>query len=242
MSEVFHFDVSAVMPTREDVLAAQGVPRNTELSPRVVALAEDALRLFEDLAQPKGVREDVSREAFAGIFEGEGQNAPDAALTGVLPEALRLALFAVTVGQPVCDEIQRLFDHNDPALGCMLDGVASVVAENMATVMAKEYQAEVVRDSKPRNALSVLPYSPGYCGWDTSGQRSLFVALGPEIIGITLNSSCLMQPLKSVSGVLVAAPPEDHEIEPSFSFCSSCLTQECRDRAQSARAGAGGGL
>jgi hypothetical protein len=119
----------------------------------------------------------------------------------------------------------------------MLDGVASAGAEHLSSVMAKRYEEIVISALKGHSTARVLPYSPGYCGWHISGQRRLFAALKPQTIGITLNSSCLMQPLKSVSGVLVAASPEDHDIEPAYSFCVDCTTQECRDRARSLSGG-----
>ncbi|MCX6843389.1 MAG: hypothetical protein NTX53_14035 [candidate division WOR-3 bacterium] len=75
-----------------------------------------------------------------------------------------------------------------------------------------------------------LRYSPGYCGWDITGQRQLFQALRPEEIGITLRESCLMEPLKSISGVLVAARPEVHRFDNTYPFCSACTTQTCRSR------------
>ncbi len=75
-----------------------------------------------------------------------------------------------------------------------------------------------------------LRYSPGYCGWDITGQRKLFRALRPEEVGVTLRESCLMEPLKSISGVLVAARPEDHRFDNTYPFCSACTTQTCRSR------------
>ncbi len=75
-----------------------------------------------------------------------------------------------------------------------------------------------------------LRYSPGYCGWDITGQRQLFRALRPEDIGITLRESCLMEPLKSISGVLVAARPEVHRFDNTYPFCTVCTTQTCRSR------------
>ena len=52
-------------------------------------------------------------------------------------------------------------------------------------------------------------------------------------IGIELSDSCLMSPLKSVSGVLVAGPAEIHDFENDFEFCLDCTTWECRDRIAS---------
>jgi hypothetical protein len=80
-----------------------------------------------------------------------------------------------------------------------------------------------------------LRYSPGYCGWDITGQRQLFQALRPEEIGITLRESCLMEPLKSISGVLVAARPEDHRFDNTYPFCSACTTKTCRSRTAEMR-------
>ncbi|MCK5274191.1 MAG: hypothetical protein KAR37_06065, partial [Alphaproteobacteria bacterium] len=71
---------------------------------------------------------------------------------------------------------------------------------------------------------------PGYCGWHVTGQRRLFDRLGADRIGVTLNSSCLMQPLKSVSGVLVIGPPSIHEFDNDFDFCALCSTYQCRSR------------
>jgi hypothetical protein len=79
----------------------------------------------------------------------------------------------------------------------------------------------------------VLPYSPGYCGWHITAQARLFEFLHPEDIGITLNSSYLMQPLKSVSGVLVAGKGEIHKFRPKFSFCADCKTHQCVERMAS---------
>ena len=42
-----------------------------------------------------------------------------------------------------------------------------------------------------------------------------------------------MQPLKSVSGVLVAADREAHDFDIDFDFCADCADQACRQRIQS---------
>ncbi|MCP4146820.1 MAG: hypothetical protein GY757_03625, partial [bacterium] len=79
-------------------------------------------------------------------------------------------------------------------------------------------------------SLRVLNYSPGYCGWHISGQRKLFDWLNPEAIGIRLNESYLMSPLKSISGVLTAGEASIHRFDNTFPFCAQCRTFSCRER------------
>ena len=65
--------------------------------------------------------------------------------------------------------------------------------------------------------------APIPCGWPTGGQRPLFTALRPEEIGVTLNESCLMSPIKSVSGVLFPS-------ESGFENCAVCPREGCQGR------------
>jgi hypothetical protein len=85
------------------------------------------------------------------------------------------------------------------------------------------------RISNPKDHY-VLSYSPGYCGWDISAQKKLFAYLQPKNIGIRLNDSYLMTPLKSVSGVLIDGKKEIHIFQNNFDFCESCKTHSCRER------------
>ena len=103
----------------------------------------------------------------------------------------------------------------------------------MAQIAARRFQAET--GAAPGTA--VLPYSPGYCGWNVTGQRALFAQLEPGELGLTLNESCLMYPVKSVSGVLVLAPIGAHGFSPAFPCCSTCTTLDCQERAAALTAG-----
>jgi hypothetical protein len=75
-----------------------------------------------------------------------------------------------------------------------------------------------------------MRFSPGYCGWHVTGQKKLFAALHPEEIDITLTPSCLMKPLKSISGVIIAGDMEIFRFDDSFAFCAECSTHVCRER------------
>ncbi|UCE26659.1 MAG: hypothetical protein JSW52_09965, partial [Candidatus Coatesbacteria bacterium] len=91
----------------------------------------------------------------------------------------------------------------------------------------------LAKNGKLSPESGVLRYSPGYCGWDISGQKKLFEYLKPNDVGITLRESYLMEPLKSVSGVIVAGPAEIHDFELNYPFCRDCVTKFCRDRIKS---------
>ncbi|HOC44037.1 MAG TPA: vitamin B12 dependent-methionine synthase activation domain-containing protein [Thermoanaerobaculales bacterium] len=226
MREVVRLEPAAVLPAAAGVLRSQGVPPGAALNGAVQELLEAALVAVRDLAEPVAVVEEVAAETFAAIYRGEGLNAHPTPLDEIVPRASRLWLFAGTVGARLSSEITRRFAGGDPAAAVMLDAAASEAAELL--VGRLEQQLAERATGRPRTA--VLAYSPGYCGWHVSGQRALFAALRPEEIGITLNESCLMEPLKSVSGVLVAGHPDIHDFDDDFPFCGECATRDCRLR------------
>jgi hypothetical protein len=233
MSEVTRFPAAAAIPHRGTVLAAQGIPSGAAVPERVAALVDQGFEIYSGLVDPVGIRVEISIEGFSAVYRGDGRNAARTPLEGIFPGARRLDLFAVTVGEAVCAEIRRRFGDGDPALGYSLDTIASAGAEALTEAMARGHQDELAHSGNAARDLRVLPYSPGYCGWHVSGQRKLFETLRPERIGISLNASCLMEPLKSVSGVLVAADREVHEFDIDYDFCVDCADQGCRERIRS---------
>jgi hypothetical protein len=220
---VLDLRLEELLPTPSGLLASRGLPAED----RFLDLAERARSEIRALGEPRGVREELAREEFVEVYRGEGDNDPHTPLDQVVPRADRLALFAVTLGNAVSEAVTTRFSDRDLALGWMLDAAASLAADTAADVMAADFAAACRHgNEKP----VVLPYSPGYCGWAVSGQRRLFARLQPVEVGITLNASCVMQPLKSVSGVLVAGPVEAHLFDNEFDCCASCTTRECEAR------------
>jgi len=230
---IIPLDSIRVAPHRDVALRRQGVPDDHKVSDLVEGLVGKAISLYESLAQPKGIIADISLSDFEEVFKGEGRNDLPAPLQGIVKKADGLALFAATVGDSVSAKIQDLFEENDPATACMLDGIASDRAETAATLLADAFLDSLLEQGEVDSEVRVLPYSPGYCGWHITGQEKLFAFLDPEQIDISLNASCLMSPIKSVSGVLVAGRPEIHDFENDFDFCFDCASWECRSRIAS---------
>ncbi|MFA5141266.1 MAG: vitamin B12 dependent-methionine synthase activation domain-containing protein [Elusimicrobiota bacterium] len=208
--------IALLLPTKDQVLSFQGVVGRA--TPKAAAVAQKAVERLGSLAAPVSVVEEVSAEEFSAIFQGEGLNEKPNPLEAVFFEPERVSLFAVTLGEPVCAEIGRLFGAGDYPLASALDAAASFAADRAAAWV--EGQAEMP-------GLKTLRYSPGYCGWHLSGQKSLFKRLKPESIGIRLNDSCLMSPIKSVSGVVVSAEASKHSVKPGYAFCKSCRNKTC---------------
>lgn len=233
MTRIISLEAIKLAPTRDTVLRTQGIPEGHQVSDQVEGLVEKAVALYGSLSQPRGVLSDIPVDDFQEVYEGDGQNEVPAPLPEIAGNAERLALFAVTLGEPVSQKINELFRTNDAALGCMLDGIASERAETAATLLGRTFLESLLQNGEADSGTRVLPYSPGYCGWHITGQRRLFAFLDPGRIDIELSDSCLMSPLKSVSGVLVAGPGEIHAFENDFDFCLDCATWECRERIAS---------
>ena len=224
------FAAGDVVPDAAIVLLRAGIPAGVEPSARTRRLLDEAERQFAALAEPRGIVTELPPAACADVVRGSGLNDPETVLDRVLPPADATALFAATLGEPLCARIGALTAGEDLPLGFVLDALASEAADGLAWRLGALWRARLVGAGRTGRATRVLPYSPGYCGWHLRGQEALFRALDPEPVGIALNASCLMSPLKSVSGVLVAADPEAHRFRPDFPFCASCTTHECRAR------------
>jgi len=226
MRTLLRFDPERVRPDPAAVWQLLGP--GSGRAQRHRALLSEAERILMELAAPAGLYQEITGTAFAEVFHGEGRNHPDAALARIFPLAEHLALFAATLGPAVSKKIQELFAAGDFVLGAVLDAAASAAAD-LAAARVEESFGGMLRAGGPVGAPTrlVRRYSPGYCGWDLTGQRRLFDALQPGEIGLALGESCLMEPLKSVSGVLLGGPPEIHRVERGFPYCGGCRSPQC---------------
>jgi hypothetical protein len=218
-------EITAPLETLAAALAPEGAAPGAA-SGRWSGLIEEAQRLFRSHAAPRGLLAEVTRETFADIYAGAGRNAPETPLAEIFPRAAHLALFAATIGAEVQRTLDELFASGEFPLAVLLDAAASEGADRAAAALERRYAAQCAGPE----AAAFLRYSPGYCGWDITGQRALFAALAPERIGITLRQSMLMEPLKSVSGVIVGGAPEIHRFAARYPFCAGCRTHGCRER------------
>ena len=231
MNGIIHFDLDSARPPREDVLAAQELPPAGALSPRLRGLLEEAFAEFDARAEPRAIAGELSLAELEEVLDGFDGPVEETVIGQIYPKGEAFALYVATLGTPLAERIRELFANNDLGRGWMLDAVASSGADRLSDLLAARFESELNGRGHPMSR--VLPYSPGYCGWTVSGQRKLFARLRPAEVGVTLNDSCLMTPIKSVSGVLVAGPGEIHRFRPDFAFCDDCRTRACGARMAS---------
>jgi hypothetical protein len=238
MARAVPIPVEETLPDARAMMESQGIPPGAASEKRTEDLARGALEAYRLKSRPAGIMAPISREEFGEIFEGDGRNHAESPVGPIAARADSLALFAVTLGEGIGAEISRLFREGDFAEGWMLDVAASEGAERAAQLLEERFRRGLI-EGRGDSRRGVLRFSPGYCGWDLSGQKALFRALGPAEIGLRLGDSFLMRPLKSISGVLVAGSLEIFEFEDAFAFCADCVSHECRERLRRLREGAG---
>ena len=101
----------------------------------------------------------------------------------------------------------------------MADAIGSVIAEACVTEVIKRLEKQIP-------LRHTYPYSPGYCGWNVKEQAALFQLLPENPCGVKLTDSCLMLPVKSVSGVIGLGD----EVENKPYGCAICMNKNCYKR------------
>ena len=143
-------------------------------------------------------------------------------VAGALRHAEHAAVFAATIGSSLEEWARAALHGEEPALGYIADAVGSAVAE----ALADRLHDHIAQQMERRGWLITNRYSPGYCNWSVAEQHALFALLPRQFCGITLGESALMQPVKSVSGIIGVGP----EVKYSDYLCNVCNMRDCTYR------------
>lgn len=142
-----------------------------------------------------------------------------------LPKILRKSdattILLVTAGRKVSEESRRLM-----AAGKMTQALAvSAVGSAMVVDLMKALTDKVYTEAQQRNYGITLRVGPGYTGWHLKDQSTLFSFYETDKIPITLNHGVMMEPEKSLLGMVGLNPGGKRapEIEP----CRICDLKGC---------------
>ena len=157
---------------------------------------------------------------------------PGKTITNQLKGSEALCWFVATAGQEFEAFQHRLTQEGDMVRVYLANEIGSIIAEKTADRMEDLLQEQLT----PKGLYRTNRYSPGYCGWKVSEQPVLFELFRPKDSAqncnvpptpcdIHLTDSCLMIPIKSVSGVIGIG----HNVHRRDYTCNLCgLSASCK--------------
>ena len=132
------------------------------------------------------------------------------------------ALFLVTAGPEPENLARSLLSEGNYLEGYIVDLVASTLVDQAA-----DQVEEQVRQLMHARGMQITNrYSPGYCSWDVKEQQKLFSLFPDGCCGIQLSSSSLMDPIKSISGIIGAGA----RVKYQEYTCEICPMKDCQFR------------
>lgn len=217
---------------RLEVLRYLGYPVDVTPRKQIADIINHWLVEAERLAAPQAIylvkpvieldRRRLCVQTAIGVTEFKG------AIGEFLGNSHSVAAFIATAGRALEQRASELLKESDNFGAMILNAVGAERAEAAEAVVINQLREQ---------ALSVglaptLPYSPGYCGMSLTEQQKLFSLFGGEInsetIGVTLTSDCLMQPIKTVSGLIGLG--EGNDAVTLSSPCERCELKSCNMR------------
>lgn len=190
-------DPVAIEPDRLELLRYVGYPRKAAQQRAIPEVVERNLELGLTYLHPKAMYSIYRVERHAPQELGLGTVTIRGKVASFLAAADRIAIFVATVGRKITDASQAASRGGDPVTGWVFDALGSYAAEATADVLSRH-----LRNQFPLARAVSERFSPGYCGIQLSEQSALFGLIDAATISITLQPTMLMQPTKSISGLL----------------------------------------
>lgn len=194
------------------------------------------IELIEEIL--KEAREVCTVKAEYAIFKDVSFDTPSKSVTidnitfnikkivfGQIKKSDSAALFICTAGEEIGKRSKNAMKERDFLKGYIYDLVGSEIAEGAADLMQNALEKHL--------SLSGLKitnrYSPGYCGWDVAEQHKLFQLMPDNSCGISLTDSALMEPIKSVSGIIgIGANVKTHSYTCQICDMNDCIYRKAR--------------
>jgi hypothetical protein len=140
-----------------------------------------------------------------------------------------LVLGLVTVGDQIERRVTELLGRGEASRALFLDAAGSAAAEEAARRLSVQ-----ILGGKTGAADDVAcRISPGYGRWPLAAQNALFARLPHDALGVSLNSSMMMVPRKSISFALWIGA--ERAPRSGLSGCDTCGLPQCRYRRSAER-------
>lgn len=141
-------------------------------------------------------------------------------IASLLANSTRFALFVCTAGKAFQAYQDELKEKNDLLDVFIADSIGSCIPEKAGDYMERMIEKEIGTE------LHTNRFSPGYCGWHLQSQEQLFRHLGGKPCGVELSDVYLMNPIKSISGIVGIGT---HVNQKAYG-CQYCELETCYKR------------
>jgi hypothetical protein len=138
---------------------------------------------------------------------------------GQLKKSDSVAIFLCTAGAEIGIRSKKAMKERDFLKGYIYDVVGSEIVEAAGDLMQADLERSVIGEGEKITNR----YSPGYCGWDVAEQHKLFQLLPSNWCGISLTPSALMDPVKSISGIIGIGK----DVKNNPYTCRMCDMKDC---------------
>jgi uncharacterized 2Fe-2S/4Fe-4S cluster protein (DUF4445 family) len=171
---------------------------------------------FNSLIAPKGMFTFTER---TDLFE----------LTEPVSKAKKILLAAVTLGAPIEDRIQLLFDEGEYLEAMMLD----VIADELLFTMSNEMYEEIIQACRPLGLKLSCRVSPGDDSFPMSYQKVIFDALKADLnLGLEMTKAYMLKPVKSMMYMYGADETFSNAL--FNQSCENCENSKCSFREDQA--------
>lgn len=210
---------------RESIHRLVGLKPNRANHKRWFDLVEQYLDEMKHLARARGIYridEVVTLEPRQLVLQSGATYR--GAVGAFLEHSTHVATFIVTIGSGLERLARRWMRAGKVMQGTIVDAIASESAD-----AAAERLQITVQEWAHAQGLDITPrYSPGYCGMRVDEQRTLFGSMPALPVNVRLTPSCLMTPIKSISGLIGIGPAD--KVSPGGYPCEACTHPNCMQR------------
>ena len=197
----YRYNVNDLELSSESITAVIGYSKE-DVPENIVELIEQTLDYASGLDSVKGeyrIVENIDLIKESGIVVIGGSSfLTRKIIISQLRGSSSAALFLATAGPDIGEKSRRQMSDGDLLEGYISDVVGSEIVEAVADKMQEDLRLQAFA-----SGFGITNrFSPGYCGWDVAEQHKLFSLMPDNYCGIELTESALMNPVKSVSGLI----------------------------------------
>lgn len=207
----------------EQLLAAQGEGYAQMLNKRgLLDTFHQVLQEVKGLIEPAAVWDIFPIREFrhGRVVLANGVRFGDGPLAYVTAGATQLAVAVCTVGAAVERRIEEYQKDRQLLRAMLLSDMASWAVDVLRQELCRHLEEDAARQGLHVSA----PLSPGESEWSVKDQAVIFSLLDAALIGVSLNASMVMSPLKSLS--VVAGLGDQPLGKEGASNCDFCTMRE----------------